>query len=434
MFTSLFVAALLLTVVARLWLSMRQMRFVIGHRSVVPPRFAERVTLASHCRAADYSVARTRVGMIDALVGAGLLVLLTLVGGLQWLDDAIGAVLGPNFATVHPVWRQLALVAAVALVYGIVDLPFALYRQFVLEARFGFNRMTFRLFATDLVKSAVLGAVLGLPLVAAMLWLMHAAGTLWWLYAWVVWMGFNLLLLWLFPTVIAPLFNRFVPLDDVALRTRIEALLRRCGFASKGVFVMDGSKRSAHGNAYFTGFGSAKRIVFFDTLVDKLAPDEIEAVLAHELGHFAKKHVVKRIAWSFAMSLAGLALLGWLAQQPWFYAGLGADPTIATRDVFALLLFFLVLPVFLFPLAPVSSFVSRRHEFEADAYAAEHARADDLIRALVKLYEENASTLTPDPLHSAFYDSHPPAAIRIARLESLGLARGGSPIGGPAAA
>jgi STE24 endopeptidase len=253
---------------------------------------------------------------------------------------------------------------------------------------------------------------------------MRAAGDLWWVEAWLVWIAFNLLLLWLFPTVIAPLFNKFTALSDVGLRTRIEGLLSRCGFKSKGVFVMDGSRRSAHGNAYFTGFGNAKRIVFFDTLISRLAPDEVEAVLAHELGHFARRHIVKRIAWSFAVSFAALALLGWIAQQPWFYTGLGTDPTIGMRDVTALLLFFLVLPVFTFPLSPLSSLASRKHEFEADAYAAEHADAGDLIRALVKLYEDNASTLTPDPVHSAFYDSHPPAAVRIGRLEALSAPQG----------
>ena len=332
----------------------------------------------------------------------------------------------------HPIWQALAFFGAVGVIHGVVDLPFALYRQFVLEARFGFNRMTLGLYLADLVKSTLLGIALGAPLLALVLWLMQAAGTLWWLWAWVAWMAFNILLLWLFPTVISPLFNKFVPLDDASLRSRIEGLLRRCGFASKGVFVMDGSKRSAHGNAYFTGFGSAKRIVFFDTLIGKLTPDEIEAVLAHELGHFARKHVIQRIVWAFAMSLVGLALLGWLAQQSWFFAGLGTDPTLANRDAMALMLFFLVLPVFMFPFAPVSSFASRRHEFEADAYAATHAQAGDLIHALVKLYEENASTLTPDPLHSAFYDSHPPASIRIARLESLGAPS--IPVAQPAAA
>ncbi len=415
LFTNVFIAALLATTIAKLWLSSRQMRFVAAHRGAVPARFAETVTLAAHRKAADYTIARTRIGMFETLVNATLLVGFTLLGGLQVIDD----VLARSIAASHPMWHQLAFVGLVFVIYAIVDLPFSLYRQFVLEARFGFNRMSIGLFVADMAKNALLVIALGAPLLALVLWLMQAAGSLWWLYAWVVWIAFNLLLLWLFPTFIAPLFNKFQPLADTSLEARIEGLLKRCGFASKGVFVMDGSKRSAHGNAYFTGLGAAKRIVFFDTLISKLTPDEIEAVLAHELGHFAKKHVVKRIAWGFAMSLAGLALLGWLAQQPWFYLGLGTDPTIATRNVFALMLFFLALPVFLFPLSPVSSFTSRRHEFEADAYAAAHADPDDLIRALVKLYEDNASTLTPDPLHSSFYDSHPPAALRIGRLESF---------------
>lgn len=415
MFTSFFIAALLSTTLARLWLAARQIRHVSSHREQVPPRFADRVTLAAHRKAADYTVARVRLGMVDAGLSATLLVAWTLLGALQLVDDALGRQLGDAY----PLLRQLALIGSVVLVSAIVELPLAIHRQFRLEARFGFNRTTPRLFVVDMVKSALLGLVLGAPLAAAVLWLMNAAGTLWWLYAWFLWMAFNLLLLWLFPTVIAPLFNRFAPLGDASLKARIEALLARCGFAAKGVFVMDGSKRSAHGNAYFTGFGSAKRIVFFDTLIEKLTPDEIEAVLAHELGHFARRHVIKRIATTFAISLAGLAVLGWVATQGWFYVGLGTDPIIGSRDAFALVLFFLVVPVFLFPLAPATSFVSRKHEFEADAYAAEHARAEDLIRALVKLYEENASTLTPDPLHSAIYDSHPPAAVRIGRLEHL---------------
>ncbi|MGI9024943.1 MAG: M48 family metallopeptidase [Burkholderiaceae bacterium] len=421
-FTNLFIAALLATTIAKLWLSSRQMRFVVAHRGAVPTRFAETVTLAAHRKAADYTIARARIGMFETLVNAALLVGFTLLGGLQMIDDVLAQWIGAS----HPIWHQLAFVGMVSVIYTLVDLPFALYRQFVLEAHFGFNRMSIGLFVADMAKNTMLAIALGAPLVALVLWLMQAAGSLWWLYAWFVWIAFNLLLLWLFPTFIAPLFNKFQPLADTSLKTRIEGLLKRCGFASKGVFVMDGSKRSAHGNAYFTGLGAAKRIVFFDTLISKLTPDEIEAVLAHELGHFAKKHVVKRIAWGFAMSLAGLALLGWLAQQPWFYLGLGTDPTIATRNVFALMLFFLVLPVFLFPLSPVSSFTSRRHEFEADAYAALHADPDDLIRALVKLYEDNASTLTPDPLHSTFYDSHPPAALRIGRLESFARADRGA--------
>ena len=415
MFTSLFVVALLVTTVGKWWLSSRHVAHVAAHRTAVPPRFAERVSLEAHRKAADYTIARTRLGLLETVVGTAVLVMLTLLGGLQFIDDRLQGLL----AGTSLLWREVALVGVVALLFGVVDLPFSLYRQFRLEERFGFNRMTLRLFAVDLVKGTILGIVLGLPLLAAMLWLMRAAGDLWWVYAWLVWIGFNGLLLWLFPTVIAPLFNKFQPLSDASLRTRIEGLLSRCGFASRGVFVMDGSKRSAHGNAYFTGFGAAKRIVFFDTLISRLTGDEIEAVLAHELGHFARKHIVKRIAWSFAMSFVALALLGWLAQQPWFYLGLGTDPTIGMRNVVALMLFFLVLPVFTFPLSPLSSLASRRHEFEADAYAADHADAGHLIRALVKLYEDNASTLTPDPLHSTFYDSHPPAAVRIGRLEAL---------------
>ncbi len=415
MFTALFVVALLITTVGKWWLASRQIAHVAAHRAEVPPRFVERVPLAAHRKAADYTIARTRLGLVESLVGTGVLIALTLLGGLQFVDDRLQVALaGTSLA-----WRELALVGVVAVAFGLVDLPFSLYRQFRLEQRFGFNRMTLGLFVVDLVKGALIGVVLGAPLLAAMLALMRAAGDLWWVYAWLVWIGFNGLLLWLFPTVIAPLFNKFQPLSDASLRGRIEGLLTRCGFASRGVFVMDGSKRSAHGNAYFTGFGAAKRIVFFDTLISRLTGDEIEAVLAHELGHFARKHIVKRIAWSFAMSLAALALLGWLAQQAWFYLGLGTDPTIGMRNVSALLLFFLALPVFTFPLSPLSSRASRRHEFEADAYAAAHADAGDLIRALVKLYEDNASTLTPDPLHSRFYDSHPPAAVRIGRLEAL---------------
>jgi STE24 endopeptidase len=419
MFTTLFIVALVATTLGKLWLSSRQIAHVATHRPGVPPRFAERVSLAAHQKAADYTIARTKLGMFETLLGAAMLVALTLVGGLQAIDELLTSL----FVGTRVIWHELAFVGIVMVIFAIVDLPFAWYRQFRLEARFGFNRMTPRLFVVDMIKSTALGVALGAPLLAAILTLMNAAGDWWWVYAWVVWIAFNLLVLWLFPTVIAPLFNKFEPLADASLKTRIEGLLARCGFASKGVYVMDGSKRSAHGNAYFTGFGAAKRIVFFDTLISRLSGDEIEAVLAHELGHFAKKHVIKRIAWSFMISLVALALLGWLAQQAWFYVGLGTDPTIAMRNVFALLLFFLVLPVFTFPLSPLASLASRRHEFEADAYAADHAKPDDLIRALVKLYEDNASTLTPDPLHSTFYDSHPPAALRIGRLESITMTR-----------
>jgi STE24 endopeptidase len=312
---------------------------------------------------------------------------------------------------------QLVLMAAVGVLTSLIDLPFDYYRQFGIEARFGFNRMTLKLFVIDMLKTIALGVALGLPLVAAVLWLMARAGALWWFWAWVLWVGFNSLVLVLYPTVIAPLFNKFEPLDDVSLRQRIESLMARCGFAAKGLFVMDGSRRSAHGNAYFTGFGAAKRIVFFDTLLARLSGDEIEAVLAHELGHFKRKHVLKRLVVTFLISLALLALLGWLVQHTWFYTQLGVEPSLAGgNDALALILFFLVLPVFVFFISPLGSLTSRKHEFEADAFAAGQTRAEDLVSALVKLYQDNASTLTPDPLYTAFYYSHPPASQRIDRL------------------
>ncbi|RKP59271.1 M48 family metallopeptidase [Pararobbsia silviterrae] len=411
MLTYLFVIALLAMVATKLWLASRQIRHVASHRAAVPERFAQTISLESHQRAADYTIARTRLTMVEIVVGAVLLVVLTLFGLLQWLNIAITSWLGHGFAA------QLGLIAAVAIITSLVDLPFDYYRQFVVETRFGFNRMTPKLFALDLVKTVALGVALGLPLVAAVLWLMGRAGALWWLWAWVLWVGFNSLVLVLYPTVIAPLFNKFVPLDDMTLRRRIEALMARCGFAAKGLFVMDGSRRSAHGNAYFTGFGAAKRIVFFDTLLARLSGDEIEAVLAHELGHFKRKHVLKRLVVTFLISLALLALLGWLVEHAWFYTQLGVMPSLAGgNDALALILFFLVLPVFVFFVSPLGSLTSRKHEFEADAFAAGQTRAEDLVSALVKLYQDNASTLTPDPLYTAFYYSHPPASQRIDRL------------------
>lgn len=410
-FMAAFVAALALMVVLKYWLAARQMRHVSRHANAVPVEFAGRIGLDAHRKAAAYTIARTRLGLVDTFLGAAVLVALTLLGGLQWLASQLEAWLGTGLSF------QVAIVAVVAVILSAIDLPLAWVRQFRLEARFGFNRMTPALWIKDLIKSTLLAAALGLPLLAAILWLWGEAGQYWWLWAWLVWVAFNTLVLLLFPTVIAPLFNQFEPLADGALAARIQSLLARAGFASSGVFVMDGSKRSAHGNAYFTGFGRAKRIVFFDTLMQKLAPAEIEAVLAHELGHFKLRHIVKRLAFSFLMSLAFLALLGGIAQQPWFYLGLGVDPLVTGRnDGLALVLFMLALPVFTFPLAPISSLFSRQHEYEADAYAASVASAEDLSRALVKLYEDNAATLTPDPLHSAFYDSHPPAALRLARL------------------
>ncbi|MEF9943188.1 MAG: M48 family metallopeptidase [Burkholderiaceae bacterium] len=410
-FMATFVAALALMVVLKYWLAARQMRHVSRHANAVPTEFADRIGLDAHRKAAAYTIARTRLGLVDTFLGAAILVALTLLGGLQWLASQLEAWLGTGLSF------QVAIVAVVAVILSAIDLPLAWVRQFRLEARFGFNRMTPALWIKDLIKSTLLAAALGLPLLAAILWLWGEAGQYWWLWAWLVWVAFNTLVLLLFPTVIAPLFNKFEPLADGALAARIQSLLARAGFASSGVFVMDGSKRSAHGNAYFTGFGRAKRIVFFDTLIQKLAPAEIEAVLAHELGHFKLRHIVKRLAFSFLMSLAFLALLGGIAQQPWFYLGLGVDPLVTGRnDGLALVLFMLALPVFTFPLAPISSLFSRQHEYEADVYAASVASAEDLSRALVKLYEDNAATLTPDPLHSAFYDSHPPAALRLARL------------------
>lgn len=410
-FSLLFVAFLLLMVGLKYWLAARQIRHVAAHADAVPAQFAERVSLEAHRKAAAYTIAKQRFGLIETAVGTALLVALTLLGGLQAIADAAAALLGRGFLF------QIGVVAAVVALVSLVDIPFSWYRQFRIEQAFGFNRMTLRVFFADLAKSALLAALLGLPVLAAVLWLMERAGDLWWLYAWGVWIAFNALVLVLYPTVIAPLFNKFEPLADAALADRIARLLARTGFSSKGVFVMDGSRRSSHGNAYFTGLGRNKRIVFFDTLVERLQPQEIEAVLAHELGHFKLKHIRKRLALSALASLGFLALLGWLAGETWFYQGLGVQPALDARnDGLALVLFILVAPVFTFVLAPLVSALSRAHEFEADAFAARNSSAQDLVSALVKLYQDNAATLTPDPLHSAFYDSHPPAAIRIERL------------------
>jgi STE24 endopeptidase len=411
LFTALFGAALATWLAARLWLARRQARFVAAHRSGVPSVFTGRVGLDAHQKAADYTVARVRFSREEMLAEGALLLLLTLGGGLAWL---VGWTASLGFG---PLLSDVALVVAVALIAGLVGLPFSYIQTFRIEQKFGFNRTTRSLWLADVAKSTLVAAVLGVPLVALVLWLMRVAGAAWWLWAWGAWLAFQFLVLALYPTVIAPLFNRFSPLPEGPARTAIEALLARCGFTSKGLFVMDGSRRSTHGNAYFTGFGRAKRIVFFDTLLERLAPDEVEAVLAHELGHFRLRHVLKRMAWSAALSLALLALLAWLASAPWFYEGLGV-PASPDRPGVALVLFFLALPVFAFVLAPIASLYSRRHEFEADAFAARHASAAALVRALVKLYEDNAATLTPDPVYSAVYDSHPPAVQRIARLQA----------------
>jgi STE24 endopeptidase len=410
-FSVLFVIFFVLTLALRFWLASRHIRHVVRHRADVPAEFAAKIPLAAHQKAADYTVAKTRLGLVTLLWGGVVLIGFTLLGGLQALSSALLHLTGPGML------HQMALVVAFAVISGALDLPFEYYRQFVLEQRYGFNKMTLKLWLADMAKGALVGAVAGLPLLWVVLSLMDKTGTLWWLYAWLVWSGFQLLMMVLYPSLIAPLFNKFTPLADDSLKSRIEGLMARVGFASKGLFVMDGSKRSAHGNAYFSGFGANKRIVFFDTLLSRLAPQEIEAVLAHELGHFKLKHIIKRIALMFALSLGFLALLGYLKEQAWFYTGLGVAPMMgSSNDAMALILFVLVLPVFTFVLAPLSSITSRKHEFEADAFAARHTDSRDLVSALVKMYEDNASTLTPDPLHSAFYDSHPPASVRIRHL------------------
>jgi len=415
-FSLLFACALVLSLAVRFWLASRQVRCVAAHRDRVPVEFADRVTLAAHQRAADYTIARVRLGLVGVLLETVLLVGFTFFGGVQWMHEALSAMFGEGALV-----GQVLLVAGVALAGAAVELPITWYRQFRLEERFGFNRMTPRLWVADLVKGTLVSIALGVPLLAAVLWLMHQAGARWWVWTWLLWMGFNLFVLVLYPTVIAPLFNRFEPLAAGPIRDRVEALLHRSGFTVRGLYVMDGSRRSSHGNAYFTGLGRAKRIVFFDTLLSRLTGEEVEAVLAHELGHFKHRHILKRVLVSFVLSLGGLALLGHLATQPWFYQGLGVTPAGDAHGV-ALVLFFLVLPVFTFLLQPIASLASRRHEFEADAFAARQASASDLVSALVKLYEDNASTLTPDPVHSAFYDSHPPAAQRIGRLRGLSAA------------
>lgn len=409
-FTLIFIAALLATTATRLWLAQRHLRHIRLHRDAVPLDFAEHIGLESHQKAADYTCAKTRLGVVHIILDAILLLAFTLGGGIQLLADFWQGLPGGGL------WRGMALIASVLVISSLLELPLSLYRTFVIDARFDFNKMTIGLFIADLFKQLLIGALLGVPLLLGVLWLMEQMGAYWWLYVWFAWMSFNLLVLLLYPTVIAPIFNKFTPLQDQALAARIETLLQKCGFKSQGLFVMDGSRRTSHGNAYFSGLGAAKRIVFFDTLLSRLNHDEIEAVLAHELGHFKRRHVIKRIATMFALSLASLWLLGWLMPQPWFYQGLGvASEGTAT----ALLLFLLVSPVFTFLLHPLSSLYSRKHEFEADRYAAENANGDQLVHALVKLYNDNAATLTPDPLYSLFYDSHPAASQRIAHLRGL---------------
>lgn len=415
MFTLLFIAFLLIDIGLRTWMSMRQIRHVRRHRNEVPAEFLGRIGLASHQRAADYTHAKIQLSLLESFTEAAVLVALTLLGGLQFLDTQMARLID------HELLRQLALIGSVLLIISAIGLPFTLWRKFKIEERFGFNRITPALFCSDLLKGMLLLIVMGAPLTALVLWVMDSAGPAWVWWAWLIWIIFNVSVLWLYPTVIAPLFNKFKPLNDPEVAQRINALAERCGFSLNGLFVMDGSRRSAHGNAYFTGFGKTRRIVFFDTLLAKLNTDEIEAVLAHELGHFKHRHVIKRILISLVLALVFLQALGWLSQQIWFYTDLGVIPQLGRpNDGLALILFFLVMPVFTFWTTPLAAWFSRRDEFVADDYAAEQCSSDALVNALVKLYDDNAATLTPDPLHSAYYDSHPPAVLRIRNLKKHG--------------
>ena len=419
-FTVIFLLALVSAVSIRVWLATRHIRYVHTHRNSVPENFSSQISLDAHQKAADYTCAKTRLNYANICLDTVLLLILTLGGGLNALNS-----FWSNWFSA-PLLQGMIFILGTVLLMGLVEIPINYYRTFVIEKKFGFNKMTHSMFFVDLIKQGLLGILLGLPLLFGALWLMEKTGANWWLYVWLMWVGFNLIILSVYPTWIAPLFNKFTPLEDASLKARIEQLMQKCGFKSSGLFVMDGSRRSSHGNAYFTGFGKNKRIVFFDTLLSHLNPPEIEAVLAHELGHFKRNHVIKRILLTFTMSLVFLWLLGYLMNQDWFYQGLGvfsSNETLANisshSTAMALLLFFLVMPTFTFLFQPLSSLYSRKHEFEADAYAVEKASAGDLIQALVKLYQDNAATLTPDPLHSAFYDSHPPASVRIARLQNL---------------
>jgi STE24 endopeptidase len=406
--TYTFISLLVATTLVRIWLARRHIVHVQANRNQVPVAFKDNIALDAHQKAADYSTDKTKLIITETVVQALLLAILTLGGGLQWIDD-----IWRNVLPTQEIIRGALVICSAMLVSSVIDLPFEYYKTFVVDEKFGFNKMTPAMFFSDLVKHSLVGLALGAPILFAALWLMQGAGQYWWLYLWVIWSVFNLVMLAVYPTFIAPLFNKFSPLKDENLKQRIETLLTKCGFKSQGLFVMDGSSRSSHGNAYFTGFGASKRVVFFDTLLERLNADEIEAVLAHELGHFKHHHITKRIVLLFSMSFLGLALLGWLINQPWFYAGLGVTQI---SHYMALILFLLVSPIFLFLLRPMMASYSRKNEFEADDYAANHSSAKDLIKALVKLYRDNASTLTPDPLHSAFYDSHPPASIRISKL------------------
>ena len=404
--------ALLTNVLLKLWLNARQVRHVAQHRGEVPKTFASQISLSDHQKAADYTLAKAKIAQIGILIDAAVLVGWTLLGGLSALNALVLAFMEPGL------WQQVVLVLAFTLVGGLIDLPMSLYQTFVLEQKFGFNKMTWKLWLSDAIKGLLLGLLLGVPLIAMVLWLMQAGGAYWWLWTWCALVFWQLFLMAIAPNVIMPLFNKFTPLEDEVLKSRVNALMQRAGFTAKGFFVMDGSKRSAHSNAFFTGFGASKRVVFFDTLLKQLSPSEMEAVLAHELGHFKHRHIFKMMATSFVMTLIGLALLGYVSQQIWFYAGLGVTPNLmGGNEAVALLLFMLVVPVFTFLLAPISSWRSRVQEYEADAYAVSQAPVADLSSALLKLYQDNAATLTPDPLYVKFYYSHPPASLRLARMQ-----------------
>jgi STE24 endopeptidase len=409
-FTAVFVVFVLAALAWRVWLGVRQARHVQRHRDEVPADFARVVTLDAHRKAADYTLEKQRVGLVEAIaIDGALLLVLTVGGGLAAVDAASRSLFGEG------VFRELGTIYGVMGIGMLAALPFDAWRTFVIEARFGFNRTTLPVFLGDLVKGVLISMALGVPLLLLVFWFVRAAGNLWWVYTWLAWIGFTMLLVTIFPRWIAPLFNKFTPLEDGELRRRIQRLLERCGFRAEGLFVMDGSKRSSHGNAYFTGFGKTKRIVFFDTLMQRLTPEEIEAVLAHELGHFARGHIPRLLAVRFLLALVLLGILGWLFREPAFYRALGfSEPHIGA----ALAGFALLLPAFTFPFQPLASIIARKQEFEADAFAATHASATDLASALAKLYRDNASTLTPDPLHSLVYDSHPPASIRIAHLRN----------------
>ncbi|OUR73444.1 peptidase M48 [Methylophaga sp. 41_12_T18] len=407
-FTWVFLIALVLMTAVELWLSLRQGRHVLAHRDKIPAAFKEEVSLAAHQKAADYTQAKGKFGRFESVFGMVLLLVWTLGGGLALLSGAWADLGWPAPIT------GIAFILSFFIVGSIIELPLSWYKTFVLEQKFGFNKNTPSLFLSDLVKQTVLMIALGAPIIWAALWLMNSTGEYWWLYLWAAWIGFGLVMMWAYPAFIAPLFNKFTPLEDEQLKARVESLLQRCGFKSQGIYVMDGSRRSGHGNAYFTGLGNNKRIVFFDTLLESLNEDQIEAVLAHELGHFRRKHVMKNMAVMALLSLVGLAALGWASAEPWFYSGLGVTDN---SSAMALVLFMLVIPVFSFFLHPMMTALSRKYEFEADEYAASVSSADHLIQALVVLFQENASTLTPDPLVSAIYDSHPPATLRVAHLQ-----------------